>query len=294
MQALGVVGVFGAAACWDAEPGGDAATDEAVRLRGAAASRWVDPPEARPPAPMPPTIRSQDVRETLKVGYANLQLGTHDVRLRTYNGAIVGPTLRARAGDRITIDLVNELPAEPDPPNGPHGLNITNLHSHGLHVSPTEGDNVFLEIGPGDRRSLVYNIPADHPSGTHWYHPHKHGSVAVQLANGMAGALIIQGDIDEVPEIAAAEERIFIFQQIPYKKDDPDKGTVGWNEVIGPFTGFVTTINGQQKPEITMRPGEVQRWRFHSRRHQRKTIDQTGRTLALRHRARWHHDRAVG
>ena len=32
--------------------------------------------------------------------------------------------------------------------------------------------------------------------GTHWYHAHKHGSTAINLANGMAGALIIEGDYD--------------------------------------------------------------------------------------------------
>jgi len=33
--------------------------------------------------------------------------------------------------------------------------------------------------------------------GTHWYHAHKHGSTALNLANGMAGALIIKGDYDD-------------------------------------------------------------------------------------------------
>ena len=30
--------------------------------------------------------------------------------------------------------------------------------------------------------------------GTHWYHAHKHGSTAVDVSNGMAGAFIIEGD----------------------------------------------------------------------------------------------------
>jgi len=32
---------------------------------------------------------------------------------------------------------------------------------------------------------------------THWYHAHKHGSTAINLLNGMAGALIIEGDYDD-------------------------------------------------------------------------------------------------
>ena len=60
-------------------------------------------------------------------------------------------------------------------------------------------------------------IPRDHPAGTYWYHPHKHGSVTLQIASGMVGALIIRGDIDRVPAIQKAREHIFVFQQIPYK-----------------------------------------------------------------------------
>ena len=83
----------------------------------------------------------------------------------TYNGISPGPTLRARPGDVINVTLRNEL----DEP--------TNLHTHGLHVSP-EGtsDNVFIMIEPGQEFSYRYEIPSDHPSGTFWYHPHHHGN----------------------------------------------------------------------------------------------------------------------
>jgi len=254
LQALGAVSAFGAGAC----------RGESVRLRGVPASRWMAPAEAALTRTAVVAL-PQEVRTTLNVDFADLRIGDDAVHLRAYNGAIVGPTLRARAGDRVIVDLINALPAESEPPphpvNGPHGLNITNLHSHGLHVSPMGGDNVFLEIGAGTpdgtQMSLVYDIPADHPPGTFWYHPHKHGSVAVQVASGMAGALIVEGDVDQVPEIAAAREAIFVFQQIPYN----DAGTVGWDEVKATF-GRVTTINGQMKPQVTMQPGEVQRWRF--------------------------------
>jgi FtsP/CotA-like multicopper oxidase with cupredoxin domain len=57
--------------------------------------------------------------------------------------------------DVINVTLRNEL----DEP--------TNLHTHGLHVSP-EGisDNVFIMIEPGQEFSYRYEIPSDHPSGT--------------------------------------------------------------------------------------------------------------------------------
>ncbi|HYO56210.1 multicopper oxidase domain-containing protein, partial [Archangium sp.] len=188
----------------------------------------------------------------LEVKYAQAQLGNRTVFVRTYNGQLVGPTLRARPGDTLSILLVNQLPEDPSAPAGahgahgapvayaptqgdqdiniPHGFNVTNLHTHGLHVSPdypsrckgkgkeskcdAVSDNVLIEIPPGQTQKYEIEIPRDHPPGTHWYHAHKHGSVAMQLASGMAGALIIEGGLDEVPEIKKAQEQILLFQQL--------------------------------------------------------------------------------
>lgn len=78
-----------------------------------------------------------------------------------YNGSLVGPTLRVSPGDRIELTLVNLL-YEP-----------TNLHFHGLHVSPLgDADNVFREVGAGQTASYVINIPVDHSPGTFRYHSH--------------------------------------------------------------------------------------------------------------------------
>jgi len=37
-----------------------------------------------------------------------------------------------------------------------------------------------------------------HPPGTHWYHPHSHGSTHDQVASGMAGFFVVEGDVDEL------------------------------------------------------------------------------------------------
>ena len=64
--------------------------------------------------------------------------------------------------------------------------------------------------------SFLYNfpIPSDHPSGLHWYHPHKHGSTDVQVSGGMAGLIVMRGPIDQVPEIAAAREIFVVVQSL--------------------------------------------------------------------------------
>jgi FtsP/CotA-like multicopper oxidase with cupredoxin domain len=214
---------------------------------------------------------AQNVNVRLEVRYADLTLGGVPVRLRAYNGALPGPVIEARPGDTLNIFLDNQLPEDPNPgsddPNQPHGFNITNLHFHGMHVSPTgNSDNVLMAVRPGQQFHYEVKIPFDHPAGTYWYHPHKHGSVAIQIANGLAGALIIRGNIDEVKEIKEARERIFVFQQIPYVIGNDGIGRVETYDNFPPGKwaelGRRVTINGQVEPTYRMRPGEVQRWRF--------------------------------
>jgi len=203
-----------------------------------------------------------------------------EVKLRSYNGKLQGPLIEAIPGDTLNITLENVLPPHPQSEVGhghdhtqPHGFNTTNLHFHGLHVSPTgNSDNVMMALTPGHQFEYEVKIPFDHPAGTYWYHAHKHGSATLQLASGMAGPLIIRGDIDRVPAIAAAQERIILFQQIPYQLvEDPTKPgqqalMVESYDLFKPGVwqslGRRFTLNGVVEPTYELAPGEVQRWRF--------------------------------
>jgi len=165
------------------------------------------------------------------------------VRLRSYTGGdeperrpYVAPTIDIAPGDTVRITLNNRLPADPScfertgGPNIPHCFNGTNLHTHGLWVSPAgNSDNVLLSINPGVSFQYEYNIPPDHPAGTFWYHSHRHGSTALQVSSGMAGALIIRGDrlptadgngdIDTLLKRRDGNpltERVLVLQQIQY------------------------------------------------------------------------------
>ena len=78
----------------------------------------------------------------------------------------------------------------------PHDPSTTNLHTHGLTVSPQGmGIIVLREMEPGTMNPVQIKIPDDHQTGTFWYHPHKHGSVSYQLSGGMAGMLIVEEDL---------------------------------------------------------------------------------------------------
>lgn len=229
-------------------------------------------------AQTPPPFRNPEERRasggelatSLTTRFARNEIGGIPVCLRSYEGKLVGPTLRAKPGDTLVIDFGNQLAAGvcPGPPPEPRSL-VTNLHTHGLHVSPAgNSDNVLLELVPKQKFRFEIRIPKSHVAGTFWYHAHVHGSTAIQVSNGMSGALIVDGgerpSLDSVPEIRKAMERdrekIFVFQQIPYQQT----GRVEAAQLENFLTGWQgeTTINGQYEPVIRLRSGEVSRWRF--------------------------------
>lgn len=288
----------------------------ALALAGATGLRAQQPPPPKGPCPFaaididkygrqdfqnPPDKRSHEGRleTTLAVQYTDpkaTSLGGCPVTLRSYNGQLVGPTLRIKPGDTLAPTLQNALPLEtPDEAASqvkqeatnafidtmPHSFNTTNLHTHGLHVSPTgNSDNVLLAIPPQTSFPYEIHVPANHPPGTFWYHAHTHGSTAIQVGSGMSGALIIEDDPEEIPESlrkANEHEKVMVFQTILYdangRADDitaffPDspateklckegKSGCTWQNSLRRVT-----INGQIVPIIKMHPGEVQRWRM--------------------------------
>jgi FtsP/CotA-like multicopper oxidase with cupredoxin domain len=220
-----------------------------------------------------------------------ISIGGCGVRLRTYEGQLVGPTLRAKPGDVLDILLNNQLPVETpaqvaeqfeqERSNAylsvvPASFNTTNLHTHGLHVSPTgNSDNVLLSILPQTRFPYQIKVPKNHAPGSFWYHAHTHGSTSIQVGSGMAGALILEDDPAMIPpSLAAANrgEKIMVLQTILYDANGelnqiaalfPDPASCGPpNPGTWTCSKRQVTINGLIQPVIKMKPGEVQRWRL--------------------------------
>jgi FtsP/CotA-like multicopper oxidase with cupredoxin domain len=132
----------------------------------------------------PPEIVSRNgvLKTNLTVQYTNpdtTSLGGCPVHLRTYNGQLVGPTLRAKPEDVLNIEIDNRLPIEsPDQIQAqfeqeshnahlgmfPAEFNTTNLHTHGLHVSPAgNSDNVLLNIPAQTKFPFEIRTPATRP-----------------------------------------------------------------------------------------------------------------------------------
>ncbi len=199
--------------------------------------------------------------------------------------AFVAPTVVMKPGQTVRFDLSNRLDKEPDCEkvaegnvNTPHCFNTTNLHSHGLWISPAgNSDNVLLAIKPKVNFEYEYNVPVDHPAGTFWYHPHVHGSTAIQVGSGMAGALIVKGDrqpttlsngdldtlLNPFKPATGSYGEVMLMQQIPYAcftKDASGKEVIQTN-ADGTWlckkgdTGVVQDFNAQFGPNTWANSG---------------------------------------
>lgn len=183
-------------------------------------------------------IISQDgLLELSLTAQAQIQtLSGQSAKLLTYNGQVPGPILEARAGDTVRLTLINQLETP------------TNLHYHGLHISP-EIDNVFREVPPGERYTYEFQIPTNHPAVTSWYHPHYHLDVARQVFGGLAGPVVIRGDLDDIPELQQADEVLLVLQDFEATRQPAEPHALGkkWGR-----EGELLLANGQYNPIINV------------------------------------------
>lgn len=165
----------------------------------------------------------------------------------TYDGAIPGPLLRAKVGDRLIVHFKNSLPE------------ATTIHWHGLRI-PANMDGVpghgQEPIPPGESFDYSFTLP---DAGTYWYHPHFNS--AEQVGNGLYGPIVV----DDASEPAGlGDEAVLLLSDIGLEQDGSlvpadsggDLGTLFGRE------GNVMLVNGRHQPQIHARAGLRQRWRI--------------------------------
>jgi FtsP/CotA-like multicopper oxidase with cupredoxin domain len=126
---------------------------------------------------------------------------------------------------------------------------------------------------PGSISPIMGQAP-----GTHWYHAHKHGSTAINVANGMTGAFIIEGKYDDdlnafygsyvLKDGKAWNTRsqpVLVLNQLGTTSNLLTKSLGGPPSSPSSPTGAPVAdfeVNGRIRPIAHMQPGEVQLWRI--------------------------------
>lgn len=249
--------------------------------------------------PQPPGLRSAggvlDARLELRNGAVSI--AGRQLTLAQYEGSTPGPTWQVKPGDLLKIHLINRLalpgapapetvkevcdgtawPAAPPetgaaPEEGAPPLDlVTNLHFQGLQVPPgRQGDDPWLHLAPGEGCRYELRIPRDQPPGLYAYLPGFAGSGAKQRWQGLAGAIVVEGGLDALPEVGAAGERLLVLQElwvdrsgaVPEGEPVPAAGGTPFTTVPAAPSNVYFPVNGALQPTLTLRSGETQRWRL--------------------------------
>lgn len=182
--------------------------------------------EQRPLLPVP-TLLLPDARSEIKLF---VQQGTtrwrgNDVPTWGYNGSLLGPAIRLERGKQVHVDIFNRLDE------------ATTVHWHGLEVPGEVDGGPQAVIASGQRRRVSF-IP-DQPASTCWFHPHQHGWTGHQVAQGLAGLVLIddaesgrlplpkQWGIDDIPVILQDKRLSEDGKSIDYRLDVMS-AAVGW------------------------------------------------------------------
>jgi FtsP/CotA-like multicopper oxidase with cupredoxin domain len=146
-----------------------------------------------------------------------------------------------------------ETPPTPPPPDPKTGRiygyhrtpwNETNMHFHGLNVSPKapSDDVVNVLICPvtsfvhANEYTYVLDIPADEPPGNYWYHPHPHGESDHQLLSGLTGVIIVDSPTKSIPDTLPNREIVVRDQgpagqaRRPRWGGGPTQARISWAE----------------------------------------------------------------
>ena len=226
--------------------------------------------QARPvPVTDPPEVRARH-------GVAELTLtAASDARggdTWVFNGQPVQPAIRLSPGDVLKIHYVNALPSTPrEPCDAGPCMNMTNLHFHGLTVSPKSPQDDVLDLMamPGQSIDYTLEIPREHTPGLNWYHTHPHGESHRQVLDGLSGALVIEGIERYAPQVRDLRERVLVIRGVDVEHDPGRRALM--SRVDAQSDGCsanhepverVFSVNGVVRPEIAIAPGEQQFWRM--------------------------------
>lgn len=135
----------------------------------------------------------------------------------------------------------------------------TNLHVHGLFVSPQPCSDEVLRstvypanwIAPVGLQpcqtsptelTYTYNLPPMHPSGLYWYHTHRHGTAEQESQMGLIGAIVVEDTGD------AQRRALGVTDEVLVVSDTPKLGCLIGNQCDGPNQPAAVPLQSARQP----------------------------------------------
>lgn len=175
-------------------------------------------------------------------GQANF-LGGQLTETLGYNGSYLGPVIRIRKGEQVSIRVNNNLSFP------------TTIHWHGLVVDGEHDGGPHQGIHPSESWNPTFTVDQD--AATLWYHPHLMGDTANQVYYGLAGLIYVDDDNSEqlnLPKEYGVNDIPLIVQDRSFNRD----GSFAYRTtMMGVVAGDTILINGTIRPFLNVTKGNI-------------------------------------
>ena len=203
---------------------------------------------ARPPLSIPPELRADAagaIELDARTGAMRF-LGDRETATYGINGPYLGPALRLRRGETVTVQVTNNVPE-----------NIT-MHWHGLIIPGAADGGPHQFIAPGKRWRTRFSI--DQPAATLWLHPHYYPSTARVVIKGLAALLIVddeEADRLPLPSRWGVDDIPLIIQDRRFTSDGQFFDRMNAIAVTNGYVGDIALVNGARYPEARAARGWI-------------------------------------
>lgn len=207
----------------------------------------------REPLPIPPLLEDKNPASGQATFHLQAQKSTTsflkgmETETYGYNGNYLGPVIKVRKGDQVSMKVKNEL-----------GDEQTTVHWHGLEVPGDADGGPHQPINPGEVWSPQFTI--DQQAATLWYHPHQLHKTGEQVYKGLAGLFYIEDEVSDrlnIPKDYGKNDFPIVIQDkqltdngdIPYQLDMMD--------LMHGIQGNTILVNGAIDPYLEVPKGKV-------------------------------------
>jgi FtsP/CotA-like multicopper oxidase with cupredoxin domain len=158
----------------------------------------------------------------------------------------LGPTLRVKRGEEITINYKNNLPE------------ATTIHGHGMHVHQSMDGTPHQVINPGETWSINYTV--DQVASTNWYHPHIMDKSAEHVYKGVSGLIIVDDEVSlnlDIPKTYGVDDIPLIIQDKRFDYSGKFVYSPSMMDKMKGFMGDYFLVNGEISPYISVEAKQI-------------------------------------
>ncbi|SEA24536.1 Multicopper oxidase with three cupredoxin domains (includes cell division protein FtsP and spore coat protein CotA) [Thalassobacillus cyri] len=163
-----------------------------------------------------------------------------------YNGDYLGPVIKARKGEEVSVKVKNKLDE------------ATTVHWHGLEVNGKQDGGPHSGIQSGESWNPKFTI--DQPAATLWYHPHLLHKTGEQVYMGLAGLFYIEDEISEsldIPKEYGVNDIPLVIQDKQLFENGTYEYDLTMHDIMMGLQGNVVLVNGAIQPYLEVPKGKV-------------------------------------